>query len=82
MDVLTNTDMTFDELRKRATAAELTLIDTVIKLMDEELTAKVKQRATKFLMANHPPSREVAMFDREAMGNWAKRFSEALEEVK
>jgi hypothetical protein len=74
--------MTLDQLRGRATAAETALINTVIKLMEEEIATGIKQKATKFLMANPPPSRDEMSFNREAMSNWAQRFSAALEDEK
>lgn len=74
--------MTLEELRNRATATEITLIDTVIKLMEEELQTKVEQRATKFLMANRPPYRDEIERDPEAMRRGAIRFNEAPEETK
>lgn len=83
--ILTNTAMTLDELRKRATAAELTLIDTVIKLMDEEAVKTVRTRAGNFLRANPVPARDnfgEPLYS-DQMVTWCKRFNEALtDEVK
>ena len=70
--------MTLDELKKRATAAELTLIEAVTEALGPAIQNEVTERAIKFVSANLPPSREEMAYRRELGAQWASRFRAAM----
>lgn len=77
--ILPNVNMTFDELRSRATAAELTLINSVIRLMEDEISERVRLKAANFINKNPPPYRDTLETTQgDSMRSWFKRFSEEL----
>jgi len=71
--------MTLEDLLKRATAAELTLINTVLKLSEEEAAKVIKKRISDFVVKNLPPHPHDPGFP-EARNRWVARFNEAITE--
>ena len=70
--------MSLEELRKRATAAELTLIDAVVAEVKREARSEVKNEIFKYIDLSFPPSRESA---RDFVGQakvWVARLDEHL----
>lgn len=74
--------MTLQELKKRATASELTLIEAVEESLYEEIVEEVKQKAFCFIEKNLPPDRETIQFSPESAKNWGRDFKEALNSVE
>lgn len=70
--------MTLEELKKRATAAELTLIDAAEKTLREGLELETTKRVVEFITANPPPGREDLHYDRDAGHQWMRRLREHL----
>jgi hypothetical protein len=71
--------MTLDELKKRATASELTLIEATEKTLRKEVIRDVTTRLVNFIGDNPPPSREDHKFDQSAGRRWSERLAEALD---
>jgi len=70
--------MTLDELKKRATAAEIALIESVERELSPEIAKNIKNKALKFLGKNLPPDRDEYRFNRDAGSEYLKRFEAAL----
>lgn len=72
--------MTLEDLKKRATASELTLIEAVEAALRPAIIAEVRKKAFEFVNANPPPTREEMRFMRSADEAllWGDRFKEAL----
>ena len=69
--------MTLEDLKKRATAAEITLIETVEKMVSGGANSKALDRVKEFVVRNEPliRSRE----DQESMRGWFHRLQDYLE---
>ena len=67
--------MNLEDLKSRATAAELTLINTVLELSEEEAAKAVRGRVVKFIH-QHPVPQE-GFGAREATIRWVQRLTEA-----
>lgn len=71
--------MTLKDLKQKATASELTLIEATEALLREEVTTALKDAAIGFLVKNLPPSREDLRFDgSDALRSWINNFTKAL----
>lgn len=75
-----------DDLKKRATASELTLIHEVEKLTTCDLRSDVVGHVIRFIRTNPPPTRESMMMmssDFSSMAdhvhNWVTRLNEHLD---
>lgn len=69
--------MTLEDLKKRATAAEITLIETIEKMVSEEANSKALDRVKKFVAGNEPTIR--SREDQESMRGWFHRLQDYLE---
>jgi hypothetical protein len=70
---------TLEDLKKRATAAELTLIERTEELLRPAVENEVKTRAVGFLNRNMPPSRdEIHRVGKEGADKWVAQFTAAL----
>lgn len=56
------TSMNLKELKTKASAAEFTLIETVEKLVRENIEAETRRKMLDFMVKNPPPSREERLF--------------------
>lgn len=54
--------MNLKELKTKASAAEFTLIETVEKLVRENIEAETRRKMLDFMVKNPPPSREERLF--------------------
>lgn len=57
--------MNLKELKTKASAAEFTLIETVEKLVTENIRNEVCRKMLDFMVKNPPPSREERLFGGE-----------------
>lgn len=70
--------MTLEDLKKRATASELTLIEATEAALRASLTAEMKKSVKEFIMANNPPSRDEVYRDQGAYPTWFARMDRHL----
>lgn len=71
--------MTFDQLRKNATAGETCLIDTVIGMVETEIREKTLHKISEFIIKNPAPSRDDSRFDlHNSYQSWFTRLNEHL----
>jgi hypothetical protein len=69
---------TIQDLRSKATAAELVLIERVTELVVADAVQKVKHAVLKFINANPPPSGEDCAFDRGRGERWFAALSKEV----
>ncbi len=62
--------MTLQELKNKATAAELCLIDRVEGLIVTEIEKRVTAKVLSFMRANPPPSRDDVRFEPDIIKRW------------
>ena len=69
--------MNLEDLKKRATASEITLIETVEKALQAEMTRRIKEEAVRFIRA-HPPV--IDRFEKPdvTIREWVARFEKHL----
>lgn len=68
--------MSLEDLRKRATAAELTLIDAVVAEVKREARSEVKKAVFEFMTKNPPIIREYGGDPDGQMRTWFARMDE------
>lgn len=73
--------MNLTDLRERATAAELVLIDKVKALVKLEVRDLIITETLKFISAHNPPSREDCIFNKDAPKNWINALNKHLKET-
>ena len=66
--------MTLQDLKSKATAGELCLIDQMDKFIRTEEEARMIKLTLEFIGKNPPPSTEDRIFDRDSGQKWLKRF--------
>lgn len=71
--------MTLQELKARATAAELTLIERTEALLRPDVENSIRDKVLSFCNRNMPPSREeVRMGGKELADRWLQRLDDAI----
>lgn len=70
--------MNTKELKSKATASELTLIEAVESAVRKELLGDVLRELFDWMDKNMPPSRDDLAFCRESGKQWATRLQENL----
>ena len=70
--------MTLDDLKKRATASELTLIEAVEKSLRDETEPLVKRKVLEFIRTNRVPSMDDARFNNDVYPQWLSRLEKHL----
>lgn len=67
-----------DELKKRATAAEFTLIEATVKAVQEQVVRETRTCAINFIRSNPIDFRRIE-YEREEMSRWMDHFVSALQ---
>lgn len=70
--------MKLADLKQKATASELTLIDAVETALREEVARDLKKRLGEFLLKNPPPDREIMRFQPDMMRDWSTHLNKHL----
>ena len=70
--------MTLDELKKRATASELTLIEAVESGIAAKAYEETRKRVIEFLRKNMPPSLDCYRMDAQAGTRWLARLDQHM----
>jgi len=68
--------MTFEQLRSKATAAETCLIDTIILMVEKEVTDRTKIKIKDFIKLNAVPTRDDVSYDPTAYQRWFARLDD------
>ena len=74
--------MKLSDLKERATASELTLIEKVEERMGESSRRAMSEYLTKWTGLNPPPLGNFSMGDLERFRGWYGRFQEVLANFK
>lgn len=71
--------MTLKQLRDKATASEITLIDTVLKHTELEAAKIVKEKLSDYLNTHQVPTCPDSYYLNEAIRKWALGLVKALD---
>lgn len=71
--------MTLDELKARATASEITLIEATEAATREKVAAETRRSVIAFCRKNAPPNSEYLRYQPDAAQNWLGKLEKHLE---
>jgi hypothetical protein len=74
--------MTLQDLKQRATASELTLIEKTESLLREEAVSAMRKAAVEFIQRFPPPDREILHFEPDALRDWLGKFTKTVNPEK
>ena len=78
MRILNYETMNLEDLKKRATASELTLIEATEKALRADAVSEVRKKVLFFIQGDFPPSRDDFRMRRDAGDAWLRRLDEHL----